>query len=166
MASVSPAYRLEPPAAAQRTGADGDELRSIATLRAGHDVEAVFACARVERQISRAGTPYLTVELRDRTGTITGRAFRDADLLAGRFERGDLVRVSGRVKRWGEELQLELHAIARVAPGEADPAAFLPSSYRDGVLEQPAHVGVVRRASGSASAGARRYARRAPYLGA
>jgi 3'-5' exoribonuclease len=131
MASVSPAYRLEPPAAAQRTGADGDELRSIATLRAGHDVEAVFACARVERQISRAGTPYLTVELRDRTGTITGRAFRDADLLAGRFERGDLVRVSGRVKRWGEELQLELHAIARVAPGEADPAAFLPSSYRD-----------------------------------
>jgi 3'-5' exoribonuclease len=131
MAPVSPAYSREPPAAALRAGADGDELRSIATLRAGHDVEAVFACARVERQISRAGTPYLTVELRDRTGTITGRAFRDADLLAGRFERGDLVRVSGRVKRWGEELQLELHAIGRVAPGEADPAAFLPSSYRD-----------------------------------
>jgi 3'-5' exoribonuclease len=131
MASASLAYRPEPHAAARPTGPEGDELRSIATLRAGHDVEAVFACARVERQISRAGTPYLTVELRDRTGTMTARAFRDADLLAGRFERGDLVRVSGRVKRWGEELQLELGAIARVAPGEADPAAFLPSSYRD-----------------------------------
>ena len=42
-------------------------------------------------------TPYLAVELRDRTGAIPGRAFRDADFLAGQFERGDLVTVRGRV---------------------------------------------------------------------
>ena len=54
---------------------------------------AVFACTRKERQISRAGTPYLNIELRDSTGTILARAFRDADVLAGRFERGELVRV-------------------------------------------------------------------------
>jgi 3'-5' exoribonuclease len=104
---------------------------AIATLRDGREIEAIFACARKERMISRAGAPFLTVELRDRTGTITGRAFRDADLLAGRFDRGDVVRVSGRVRRWGEELQLELRAIERVDPGEQDPSAFLPTSYRD-----------------------------------
>jgi 3'-5' exoribonuclease len=113
-----------------KDGAD-DERPAIATLRDGRQVEAVFACARKERMISRAGAPFLTVELRDRTGTITGRAFRDADLLAGRFDRGDLVRVSGRVRRWGEELQLELGAIERVEPDELDVAAFLPTSYRD-----------------------------------
>ena len=59
------------------------------------EVDGVFACTRKERQISRGGTPYLTVELRDSTGTILARAFRDADLLAGRFERGELVRVRG-----------------------------------------------------------------------
>src|SRR4051812_50183532 len=58
-----------------------------------------------------------------------GRAFRDADVLAGRFERGDLVRVIGRVERFRDELQIEVRAIARAEA--ADPAAFLPVAYRD-----------------------------------
>jgi 3'-5' exoribonuclease len=57
--------------------------------------------------------------------------FRDADLHAGRFERGDLVRVAGRVERFRDELQVDLSAIARAAEGEADPAAFLPVAFRD-----------------------------------
>jgi 3'-5' exoribonuclease len=57
--------------------------------------------------------------------------FRDADLHAGRFDRGDLVRVAGRVERFRDELQADLRAIARAAAGEADPAAFLPVAYRD-----------------------------------
>jgi 3'-5' exoribonuclease len=92
----------------------------------------VFACTRKERQISRAGSPYLTVELRDSTGAITGRAFRDVDLLAGRFERGQLVRVRGRVQRFRDQLQVELSAIDRADDGpDADPARFLPTAYRD-----------------------------------
>ncbi len=81
--------------------------------------------------MSRAGTPYLAVELRDRTGAVQGRAFRDADVLAGRFDRGDLVRVAGRVERFRDELQVELRAIGRAPAGESDPAAFLPVAYRD-----------------------------------
>ena len=60
-----------------------------------------------------------------------GRAFRDADVLAGRFERGELVRVRGRVARFREQLQIEVSSIARAEPAEADPAQFLPSAYRD-----------------------------------
>jgi 3'-5' exoribonuclease len=101
----------------------------VASLRPGDDVDAVFACARKDRLQARTGSPYLALELRDRTGTIAGRAFRDADLLAGRFDRGELVRVRGRVERFRDELQLEVKAIERAA--EADPAAFLPTAYRD-----------------------------------
>ncbi len=73
------------------------------------------------------------LELRDRTGTIQARAFRDADVLAGRFERGDLVRVAGRIERFRDELVVEVMQIARVEPDSngADPARFLPSAYRD-----------------------------------
>jgi 3'-5' exoribonuclease len=101
----------------------------VAALRAGDDVDAVFACSRKDRLLARSGSPYLALELRDRTGAIQGRAFRDADLLAGRFDRGDLVRVRGRVERFRDELQLEVKAVER-AP-EADPATFLPVAYRD-----------------------------------
>jgi 3'-5' exoribonuclease len=104
---------------------------SIATFRQGQEVEGVFACTRKDRLMSRAGTPYLAVELRDRTGAVQGRAFRDADVLAGRFDRGDLVRVAGRVERFRDELQVELRAIGRAPADQADPAAFLPVAYRD-----------------------------------
>ena len=104
-------------------------LMTIAELRPGGEVEGVFACTRKDRLTAKNGSPYLAVELRDRTGSIAGRAFRDADFLAGQFERGDLVSVAGRVERFRDELQVDLRAIRRAEA--ADPAAFLPTAYRD-----------------------------------
>ena len=102
---------------------------AIATLRPGDEIAGVYACTRKDRLVARSGAPYLAVELRDRSGAIAGRVFRDADLQAGRFDRGDLVRVAGRVERFRDELQVELRAIERAEA--ADPAAFLPVAYRD-----------------------------------
>src|SRR6476619_6697814 len=99
---------------------------TIASMRAGDAVDAVFACSRKDRLTARSGTPYLALELRDRTGAIQARAFKDADVLSGRFERGDLVKVAGRVERFRDELQVELRSIGRAGKDEADPAAFLP----------------------------------------
>jgi len=135
------------------------EAPTIATLRAGDEVDAIFACARKDRLQARSGLPYLALELRDRSGAIQARAFRDADLLSGRFDRGDLVRVRGRVDRFRDELQLEVREIARAEA--ADPAAFLPVAYRDldeldGFLEHlarevhdPAFAAVLERLLGN-----------------
>jgi 3'-5' exoribonuclease len=106
-----------------------DRTVQVAELRAGAAVDGVFACTRKDRLTAKSGAPYLAVELRDRTGSVQGRAFRDADFLAGQFERGDLVAVRGRVERFREELQVELLSIKRAEA--ADPAAFLPTAYRD-----------------------------------
>jgi 3'-5' exoribonuclease len=96
----------------------------------------VFACTRKDRLLTRTGSPYLALELRDRTGSVPARAFRQADILGGRFERGDLVRVAGRVERFRDELVVELVDIGRAgAEGSdgavVDPARFLPTAYRD-----------------------------------
>ncbi len=107
------------------------QAQTVATLRVGQEVDGIFACSRKERLTGKTGNPYLTVELRDSTGAITARVFQDADLLAGRFERGELVRVQGRVESFREQPQIELRAIARVQAGQADLAAFLPVARRD-----------------------------------
>src|ERR687893_549753 len=120
---------------------------TVAGLRAGDQVDAVFACSRKDRLTARSGTPYLALELRDRTGAIQARAFRDADVLAGRFERGDLVRVAGRVERFREELQIDVRAIERAEA--ADPAAFLPVAYRD--VYDPGYRGLLERLLGDAA---------------
>jgi 3'-5' exoribonuclease len=107
---------------------------TVSALRPGEEVRGVFACTRKDRLITRSGSPYLALELRDRTGTIPARAFREADVLAGRFERGELVQVAGRVDRFRDELVLEVVEITRTNgsddPG-SDPARFLPAAYRD-----------------------------------
>lgn len=104
---------------------------TVASLRQGEQVQGLFACVRKERQVARTGTPYLTVELRDSSGSIVARIFNDADLLAGRFERGDIVRVEGRVGSFKDELQLELSRIERAELGEQEMARFLPASRQD-----------------------------------
>lgn len=107
--------------------------QTVSALRPGEEVRGVFACTRKDRLTTRTGSPYLALELRDRTGTIPARAFREADALAGGFERGDLVTVSGKVERFRDELVLEVVEIRRAAESadDADPARFLPSAYRD-----------------------------------
>ncbi len=123
------AANAAPAHAPPRTGEGRADAPTIAALRAGDEVDAVFACSRKDRLQARSGLPYLALELRDRSGAIQARAFRDADLLAGRFERGDLVRVCGRAERFRDELQLEVRDVVRAET--ADPAAFLPVAYRD-----------------------------------
>jgi 3'-5' exoribonuclease len=111
----------------------GASSTTISTLRPGVEVDGIFACVRKDRLMTRSGSPYLALELRDRTGTVQARAFRDADVLSGQFERGDLVRATGRVERFRDELVLEIVGITRVGEGAepVDPADFLPSAYRD-----------------------------------
>jgi 3'-5' exoribonuclease len=110
----------------------GADASTVARFRPGHDYRAVLACVRKDRLSTRSGSPYLALELRDPTGTIKARVFRDADAIGSRFERGDLVRVSGRVERFRDELVLEISDIVRLEDRDGiDPSAFLPSAYRD-----------------------------------
>ena len=63
----------------------------IAELRSGQRFEGRYACVRKDRLTARNGGAYLALELRDRTGTLPARVFREADRIGLRFERGDAV---------------------------------------------------------------------------
>ena len=65
----------------------------IAELRPGQRFHGVYACVRKDRLSARNGSIYLSLELRDSSGSIPARAFREVDRLAARFERGDAIRV-------------------------------------------------------------------------
>ena len=110
---------------------DQNTVITVSGLRAGQTVDGVFACTRKDRLVTRSGSPYLALELRDRTGAVPARAFQNADALAGRFERGDVVRIRGSVERFRDELVVEITQIARADSDGVDPARFLPTAYRD-----------------------------------
>jgi 3'-5' exoribonuclease len=109
---------------------------SIAELRPGQRFSGAYACVRKDRLTARNGSVYLSLELRDRSGSIAARAFREVDRLASRFERGEAIRASGKVERFRGELVAEVEDIQPIEADELDPAEFLPAAYRDaGELE-------------------------------
>jgi 3'-5' exoribonuclease len=103
----------------------------VAELRPGQRFEGAYACVRKDRLSARNGSMYLSMELRDRSGSMPARAFRDVDRLAARFERGDAIRVSGKVERFRGELVAEIEDIRAIDQAELDPTGFLPAAYRD-----------------------------------
>jgi 3'-5' exoribonuclease len=103
----------------------------IAELRPGQRFSGVYACVRKDRLTARNGSIYLSLELRDRSGSVPARAFREVDRLSGRFERGDAIRVSGRVERFRGDLVAEVEDVRALEAAELDPAEFLPAAYRD-----------------------------------
>jgi 3'-5' exoribonuclease len=129
-------------------------VTSIAELAEDRVVEGVYAVGRKRRLRTRAGAPYLALELVDPSGTIDARVWSDVELLDRRFAEGDAVRVLGRVERFGSRLQVQVRAL-EPAP-DADPAALVPALRRDaaeldGFLEflaaeiaHPGLAGVVR----------------------
>jgi len=102
----------------------------VADLRPGRRFEGRFGCLRKDRLTSKNGGSYLSVELRDPTGTLPARVFREADRIGLRFESGDAVRVRGRVERFRGEMVAELDDVERLEPGTYDPAEFLHAAYR------------------------------------
>jgi 3'-5' exoribonuclease len=103
-------------------------VATIAELVEDRTVEGVFAVAKKERRRTRAGAPYLAVELVDASGRVDARIWNDVELLDTRFGEGDAVRVLGRVERFGGKLQLQLRS---VEPADADPGELTPTLRRD-----------------------------------
>ena len=100
----------------------------IAQLAEDRVVEGLYAVARKRRLRTRAGSPYLALELVDPSGRIEARVWNDVELLDRRFREGDAVRVLGRVERFRDRLQLEVRSLE---PAEMDAAELVPEPRRD-----------------------------------
>jgi 3'-5' exoribonuclease len=100
----------------------------IAQLAEDRVVEGLYAVARKRRLRTRAGSPYLALELVDPSGRIEARVWNDVELLDRRFGEGDAVRVLGRVERFRDRLQLEVRSLE---PADTDPAELVPEPRRD-----------------------------------
>jgi 3'-5' exoribonuclease len=103
-------------------------VTTIAELAEDRTVDGVFAVARKRRLSTRAGKPYLAVELVDPSGRIEGRVWEDVELLDRRFAEGDAVRILGRVESFGGRLQVQVRA---VEAADVDPAVLTPTLRRD-----------------------------------
>ena len=103
----------------------------LVELTPGQNFTGRYACARKDRLTAKNGSAYLALELRDRSGSLPARIFRDSDRIGVSFDRGDVIAVKGRVEQFRGQLSAELEDVKKIDPAEIDPVDFLPTAYRD-----------------------------------
>ena len=80
---------------------------------------------------TRAGKPYLALNLCDRTGTVKARVWDNAEQLGALFEAGDIIRVSGSAVKYQGQMQVNIRAVEACTIGEDEIQNFIPAAGID-----------------------------------
>jgi 3'-5' exoribonuclease len=100
--------------------------RYVKDIKEGEQVRELFLVAGKALLTSNAGKPYLSLQLRDRTGPIEGRVWDRAEEIGKRFDRDDVVEVSGSAIAYQGRVQLKVHDVRREEGGAKDLSEYLP----------------------------------------
>ncbi len=112
-----------------------DEQRVwIKDLRAGSDLEEIYAVRTVDIRQRRGGGSYLAATLGDRTGEVTALVWQNVDRFRGVLEVGNVVTVKGQVQRYNQQLQIVVRQAEVVSEACVDEELFLRSSSIDPAL--------------------------------
>lgn len=105
--------------------------RFVEQLAEGEALEDIFLVADKQLRSNRNGNLYLQVELRDRTGSITGRLWNATEAQFRTFDPGDFLQVRGKVQLHQGALQVILTHLDRHEPQKIELADFLPHTEHD-----------------------------------
>ncbi len=94
-------------------------------------VTAQFLVISKEIRQKKAGEPYLTLRLADRTGDIEAKMWDNVAEVMDTFERDDFVKVKGLVQTYQNRSQFTVHRLRRLEENEVDLADYFPCSERD-----------------------------------
>ena len=100
--------------------------RFVEQLRDGDNLDDVYLVTDKQLRANRNGNPYLLLELRDRTGGISGRMWNAGDQTARGFGPGDFLHVTGKVQLFQGSLQVIVNTVERVGPQKVELTDFLP----------------------------------------
>src|SRR5947209_7789287 len=105
--------------------------RFVQQLVDGDPIEEIYLVTEKQLRANRNGNLYLQLELRDRTGAITGRLWNAGEHLFRSFEESDFLRIKGKVQLFQGALQMILSHLERVTDEHVELADFLPHTEHD-----------------------------------
>lgn len=105
--------------------------RYVQLLADGEAVDDIYLVSEKQLRANRNGNFYIQIELRDRTGGITGRMWNAGEQVFRTFDEGDFLQVKGKVQLFQGSLQMILNQIDRVAMDHVALTDFLPHTEHD-----------------------------------
>lgn len=106
-------------------------MKYIETFRDEEPINGIYLCKAKKSAVTKAGKPYESLTLQDKTGTISGKIWDLSSQGIEDYDAMDYVHVVGKAGHYNDEPQLNITRIRRASEGEYDPADYLPVSERD-----------------------------------
>lgn len=109
----------------------GNSGQRIADIQPNQDVAGTFVAEEKQLRTAKNGTQFLTLKLRDKTGTVTARLWDNAAEAARNLSDYKVFRIQGRSELFREEIQIHIQQIQPVPRNAVDPSDFLPVCPKD-----------------------------------
>ncbi len=103
----------------------------INELKKGQTVESIFHVKEKVLSKTKAGNPYLSIRLADRTGEVEGRIWENTADFAPLFEADDFIKVRAEVDEFQGTTQLRILKLRKCQEAEIQLDDFLPKTSRD-----------------------------------
>ena len=77
-------------------------------IKQGDKVASSFLVAEKNMAFSQKGSPYLTVQLKDKTGELDGKVWDNAVEFDRQFKKGDIIFIEGRAASYKNSIQISI----------------------------------------------------------
>jgi len=103
----------------------------VEDVREKQPVEGLYLVRDKNNGITKNGKPYIALNLSDKTGVVKARVWDNAAKLDPCFDQGDVVYLKSHSVLYQGDMQLNIHAINRIAAEDVDLRDFMPASRLD-----------------------------------
>ena len=113
-----------------------NKLKQIIDFEEGQKIKGFFLCTGKHSRFTKKNDKYIDLELRDITGHISAKIWRNTKSLTSKFESGDAVAISGNVESYKGNLQLIVIKVNKATVQYYgrygfDPGLIVPKSKKD-----------------------------------
>ncbi|MCD8365424.1 MAG: HD domain-containing protein [Clostridiales bacterium] len=106
-------------------------MRYIETLREGERISEVYLCRQKQTFLTKAGKPYDSLLLQDKTGTLDAKIWDVNSNGIEDFDSLDYLYIMGDVTSFQGKLQLNIKRVKRVEESSVNAVDYLPVSEHD-----------------------------------
>lgn len=119
-------------------------MKYIVQLQEGERISEIYLCRKKQSALTKAGKPYESLLLQDKTGTLDAKIWDPGSLGIDEFEELDYIAVTGDVTSFQGACQLNVKRVRKAAEGEYIPGDYLPCSQKDVNLMYEELLGFIR----------------------
>lgn len=106
-------------------------MHYIEEIREGARVNEIYLCKQKQTLKTKAGKPYDSVILQDKTGTLDAKIWEPGSAGIEDFDAMDYVCVMGDVTNFQGTLQLSIKRLRKAGEGEYEPKDYIPMTDQD-----------------------------------